>query len=223
MTNDISQTNLREPNQTDWDNYNSGSKYIAPPPALGADGRPITYYGIAEKAEEKANQYAVDSEGNAYLNFQLDPVKIVRSGGHDGYVLRFTEASVKPFEKGGAPIKGNPNKLANFLRAAGLQARPQTNNEYRASVRAAIGKPFGFTIDWVAKNKETGEEVKGYSNFPDDPERPGMKKSILKAGDVVTERDAKGNVTGTRTITSEVLFANARLRFFQDAAPKVAR
>lgn len=221
--NDIAQTNFREPERTDWDNYNAGSKFVPPPPALGADGKAIVYYGVAEKFEQRANQYAVDAEGNPYLNFLIDPVKVVRSGAHDGYTIRFTEASVKPFEKNGAPIKGNPNKLANYLRACGMQAKPQSNSEYIASVQATKGRPFGFTVEWEAYNKDTGERIKGFKCFPDDPERPGQKKAILRAGDTILKLDEKGNVIGTDTVKSEILFANARIRYFVDATPKAAR
>lgn len=217
MANDMAQQGLREPEQTDWDNYPSGgSTYQAPPPALGPDGKAITYYGVAGDVKE-------DKPDEDFLQFIIDPIKIVRSGAADGYPIRFTRASVKPFTKLNAttgerePIKGNPTKLANFLRACGLQAKPQTNSEYRASVSAVKGRTFPFTIDWEAYNKDTGEKVKGYRNFPDDPQRPGQKKSILKAGDVVTITDNKGNIIETKTIQSEVLFANARLSYFQDA------
>lgn len=219
---DTAQMNLREPEQVDWDNYNSGSKFAPPPPALDANGKPIVYYGVVGEAKE-------DEPDRGFLSFLLDPIKIVRSGnGADGYSIRFTRASVRPFTKKDAsgeevPVKGNPNKLANFLRAVGLQVKPQTNSDYRAAVKAASGRTFPFTIDWEAYNKDTGERVKGYLSFPEDPERPGQRKAILKAGDVVTERDNKGVITGTRTVQSEVLFANARLRYFQDATPKVGR
>jgi hypothetical protein len=206
---DISQLSLREPEVVDWDTLGKGSSYTPPPPAVDPSGKPIVYYGVATVSTTEPTK-----EG--YLQLLLDPLKIVDSGTANGYTLRFTRVSTKPFEKNGAPIKGNPNSAANFLRATGLQARPQTNSEYIAAAKATNGKKFPFTIKWEAYNKDTGEKVSGYENFPDDQERPGQKKSILKAGDVVTERDSKGNVTGTRVIESEVLFANARLKFFQD-------
>lgn len=214
MSTDTAQINLKEPEQCDWDSLGK-SGYMPPPPALDANGKAITYFGVSEAKETDPDE--------GYLQFLLDPIKIIRSGSADGYTIRFTRISTKPFTKNDQPIKGNPNKVANFLRSAGLQAKPQTNSEYRASVQAVKTKPVAFTVDWSAYNKDTGEKVNGYLSFPDDPERPGQKKAILKAGDVVTERDNKGNVTGTRTITSEVLFANARLRYFQDATPKVSR
>ncbi len=221
MANDMAQQNLKEPETADWDNWNAGSKYAPPPPAVGPDGAAIIYYGVVGEAKQT-------DPDEGYLNILLDPIKIVRSGSFDGQTLRFTRASVKPFTKAGAdgnrtPIKGNPNKLGNYLRACGLQAKPQTNSEYLASVKATMNKPFPFTLDWEAYNKDTGERIRGFVNFPDDPERPGQKKSILRAGDTYTERDSKGNVTGTKTVTSEVLFANARLRYFKDAAPRTGR
>jgi hypothetical protein len=113
-------------------------------------------------------------------------------------------------------VPGNPNKLANFLRACGTQAKPQTNDQYRASIKAVLGKRFGFTVDWQAYNKDTGEKIKGFLSFPEDPERPGERKAILKQGDQYTLRDYKGNLLEVKTVQSEVLFANAVLRFFQD-------
>ena len=220
MSNDIAQQGLREPEQTDWDSAYSGSKYQAPPPAVGPDGRSIVYYGTVDSVK------ASDPD-DGYLNYEID-LKIVRSGSHDGSRIR-TWASTRPFmrrdKQTGELVaqRGNPNKLGSFLRAAGLQAKPQTNDQYAASVRSVNGKAIPFTIDWVAKNKETGEVVRGFLNFPEDPERPGQRKSILKAGDVVTERDREGNITGTKTIASEVLFANAQLRYFQDPTPKVQK
>lgn len=207
------QTNLREPERTDWDNYNAGSKYAPPPPATDAAGNPITYYGVAEGVGETK----ADAD---FLNFLIDPIKLTRSGPYDGQQIRFTRASLKPFERNGEPMKGNPSKLGNFLRACGIQAKPQTNTEWRAAVGMTKGKTFPLTIDWEAYNKDTQESVKGYLSFPEDPERPGQRKSILKRGDVIVERDRKGQVTGTRTVESEVLFANARLRYFVDAATK---
>ena len=216
-TTDIAQQALREPLQTDWNAYGNQSKYQRPPVPT-KEGKAVVYYGVAEKVEEKVNQYEVDSEGNPFLNFELDPIKMT-----DGYIIRFARASTRPFMRNGEPIAGNPNQLAKYLKAAGVSAKPQTNDEYRRAVAATKGKRVGFTIDWEARNRDTGETVRGYDSFPDDPDNPGQKKAILKAGDVVTVRDRFGNITETRTITSEVLFANAKVRNFVAATPTAAK
>jgi hypothetical protein len=154
-----------------------------------------------------------------YLNFILDPVKVVGPESAKGYEVRFVYTSTRPFTKKGAdgvevPVKGNPNKLAQYLRATGLAAKPQTNSEYIASVKAAKSKQFGFTADWEASNRDTGERIRGYNNFPDDGQ--GGKKAILHAGDTYTVSDRKGNIIETKTVIADVLFANLRLSYFQD-------
>lgn len=217
LSNDMAQQNLKEPEQVDWDTAFAGSKYAPPPPALGADGKAIVYRGTVVEAKQS------DAD-EGYLNYQID-LKFVAP---EGARVR-TWASTRPFMRKNRdtgelePVKGNPNKLASFLRGAGLQAKPQTNSEYVASVKAVNGKAIPFTIDWEARSKDTGEVVRGYLSFPEDPERPGQRKSILKRGDVVNEVDNRGNITGTKIVQSEVLFANARLKYFQDPTPKVGR
>lgn len=202
MATDIAGLNAREPEQMDWDKYNPGSKYHPPPPAIGPDGKAIKYFG------EVVGDIQVETDDNSFLQWILDPIKIVRSGnGADGYLLRFTRVSTKKYEKDGK--KKEASRAGDFLKACQIAQKPQRNADYHTAIMStAKGKKiFPFVIDWEAKNKETGEKVKGYLLFPLDPERPGQRKSILKRGDVLTN--------GT-TVQSEVLFANARLRYFID-------
>jgi hypothetical protein len=202
---DASGLNLKEPEPMDWEHYqDGGSKYQAPPPALGPDGKPITYYvQVPGKIENGA-----DDEGNR--TYLLDPLKVVKSGPEaDGYEIRFTRVSTKKFtnKKTGSTVEAS--SVGNFLRAAGVLAKPQKNSEYDAAVNLTKGKIVPITLDWTAKNKETGEAVFGYDNFPEDPLHPGRKKAILKQGDVYLDKDGVKQV-----VKSEVLFANARQRYF---------
>jgi hypothetical protein len=218
--NDLAQTKLAEPKQMNWDSWESGaSKWQAPPPALDLSLKPIVYYGIAQTAIERVSDFALNENGEPYLNFALEPV-IITQGDYKGYTIRFVEASVKPFEKNGKPV--NAHKLGNYLRACGLTAKPQTNDEYRAAVRMAQPKQFAFTLDWEASSKDTGEKIKGYLAFPDDPERPGQRKAILHAGDFYQVIGTDYKPTGALAqVKADVLFANARLRFFRDPAKGV--
>lgn len=202
---DIAQQNLKEPEKVDWDSAFKGSSYTPPPPALGPDGKPIVYQ--AKVADIKETEGKGLDEG--YLNFQID-LKLVGNG-VDGTPVR-TWVSTRTFTKkqpdgSYVNVKGNPNSLAKFLNAAGLQAKPSSNSEYRAAVKMVNGKSIPLTLDWEARNAETGERVKGYELFPEDPERPGTKKAILKAGDILTNETP---------VQSEVLFANARVKYFQN-------
>ena len=52
MSTDIAQTNLREPDQVDWDAAFSGSSYVPPPQPVSDNGQPIVYYGKVMTAEE---------------------------------------------------------------------------------------------------------------------------------------------------------------------------
>jgi hypothetical protein len=51
----------------------------------------------------------------------------------------------------------------------------------------------------------------------------GVRKAILKAGDVINTIDNKGQITGTTTVKPEVLFANPRVKYFQDSTKGQAR
>jgi hypothetical protein len=198
---DTNQMNLREPEQINWDNYATGSKYVAPPQAKDANGKYIVYTG------QLPTTVGLDVTQEGFRSFVLDPIKLAKNGnGVDGYEIRFTRASVKKFnDRNGNPI--DASMAGNVLRAAGVVAKPQSNKEYEAAFKLAAGRVVPFTIDWVARNKETGEEIVGYDNFPLDPDRPGQRKSILRAGDTLPNG---------QTVKSEVLFANARVKFFQD-------
>lgn len=213
---DIAQQNLTEPAQVDWANYGK-SGYQPPPPALDENGKPIVYQGKAAIAKDEPDT----GELGTFLQFKLDPLTIIGPVGN-GYEIKFTRASTRPYtvlQPDGTrkAKKGNPNRLADYLRAAGATAKPQLNSEYEAAVNLVKSKPISFTIDWEAYNKETGERVRGYNAFPEDTERPGQRKAILKAGDVVNVLDSKGQPTGeVQVVKSEVLFANAKLRFFRD-------
>jgi hypothetical protein len=206
---DTSGLELREPDRMDWDNYNPGSRYSAPPQAgtFNEQGKfiPTTYFG-----QLPTNIIPEVQASTGLRQYLIDPVKLVRSGANDGYEIRFTRAGVKKWmDKNGKPI--NASMVGNLLKSVGVTAKPQATKEYDAAMKLAAGKVAAFTIDWEARNKDTGEKVEGYVNFPDDPARPGQKKSVLKEGDVYRTKEGV-----EAKVTSPVLFANARIRFFVD-------
>lgn len=204
---------LKEPDQINWENYSAGTTYMAPPPALGPDGKPIKYYATVPQLTDSAFE-STKEEG--LRQWVIDPLTLVRGGaGVDGYRIRFTRVNTKKFisKKDGKPL--DASSAGNYLRSAGITAKPQKNAEYDAAMRATQGKTVSFSVDWEARNKDTGEQIRGYNNFPDDPARPGQKKAVLKEGD--TYLDLNG---ATQTVKSEVMFANARVKFFSDANRK---
>lgn len=201
--------NLKEPDQLNWDAYDvGGSGYQAPPPAIGPDDKPIRYQGTVPTLTDVA--FDVNKDG--YRQWIVDPITITRSGaGADGYKLRWTRVNTKKFVSRKTGKETEASSVGNYLRSAGIVAKPQKNAEYDAAVRQTQGKVVAFTIDWEARNKDTGEQIRGYQNFPLDPERPGQRKAILRTGDVYTD-----DAGVKQTVKSEVLFANARVKFFVD-------
>lgn len=196
---DMSGKGLQEPTQVDWDKLGA-SKFTPPPPAKDANGKYITYFG---QLPSDIKEEVMETDDGSFRQYLLDPIKVVKSGSADGLELRFTRVSLKPFKNGN-------NAAALLLKAAGVAGKPQKTSEYDSAVKAVRGKVVPFTLDWRAYNKDTGEQIRGYDNFPNDDTRPGQKKVVLKEGDTYTDED--GN---TQTVKSEVLFANAQVRFFE--------
>lgn len=219
---EVAGMNLREPEQLDWENYQSGGgKYQRPPAVLDAQGNPIVYFGQTPSNFNYEGFLGVTNEqdgGPGYRTFLIDPIRIVNSGeGADGYELRFTRVSTKKFvnRKTGQPT--DASSVGNYLRACGVLAKPQKNAEYEAAVRSTANRKIPLTIDWFAKSKDTGEVLRGYNAFPDDPERPGQRLAILKQGEMYHVLDEKYQRTGQMLpVQSEVLFANAQVRYFRD-------
>lgn len=213
---DIAQLGLKEPEQVDWDNYNPGSKYTAPPEPADPAGNLVTFQG-----QLPSTIVPEVSEKSGYRTFLLDPIKIVKSGaGADGYEIRFARVSVEKFKSADGTKVYNASSAGNLIKSAGSAAKPQKTFEYDSVLKQLQGKVVSFTLDWEAKNKETGEQIRGYRAFPVDAVT-GIRQAVLHAGDSYNVLDAKRNLTGqTAIVKSEVLFANGRVNRFVDPNKK---
>lgn len=202
---DSAQTNLREPDQMNWDKHNAGGKFQAPPDALDQSGKPIVYKAQLPTTLGSPTSLGVTDEG--YRSFEVGPLKLVQNGnGADGYEIRFYTVNVKKFVNRRTQEPMEVSSASKVIKGAGITARPQKNAEYEAAMKQAAGRVIQITLDWRAKDQQTGEEVVGFENFPIDP-ATNRRKAILKKGDVLPDG---------RVITSEVLFANARVRYVVD-------
>jgi hypothetical protein len=187
----------------DWDNHNPSSRYTPPPPAQSPDGQWIIYTGTLPAKLNDPARFGATPEG--YRSYEFGPVTIALAGGKN-YEIKYFTQSVKKFVNRKTQEAMNVSGVSKVLKAAGFAGKPQQNKEYDAAVGAIGGRKIQFTIDWRARNKDNGEEVKGYENFPLDPDRPGFRKAILKAGDLLPNGEM---------VKSEVLFANAQVRFVE--------
>lgn len=192
---------LIDPEPMDWDKFNPSSKWTPPPPALGPDGKPIFYTVQLPTDLSKPERFGATDEG--YRRYDVGPLKFVKNGGMiDGTEIRFYSVSVKKFRNRKTNEPMEVSSAGKLIRSAGIVAKPQRNEEYDQAIRQASGRVITITIDWKAKNKDTGETVEGYVNFPIDP-KTGLRKAILEQGDVLPDG---------RQIVSERLFANAVVR-----------
>ena len=197
---DTSGMGLREPEQMDWDKFNTaGGKYQAPPEPFTADGKTKNVF-TAQLPKDLGSEERRLQTQEGYRKFEVGPLTLAKNGnGIDGQQIRYYSVSVKKFRsrKTGEPM--DLSQAALLLKGAGVAQKPQTNADYEKAIAQASGRTVQITLDWVARNKDTGEKVEGAHLFPIDPET-GRRKAILSKGDKLTD--------GT-VVTSEVLFANA--------------
>lgn len=211
---DMSQTNLREPDKTDWDNFNPGSKWVAPPEpyetnADGTLGKARVF--TVQLPKDLNNPERRGTTGEGYRKFEIGPLTLVKNGnGADGQQVRYHTVSVKHFTNTKTGESKNVSSAGLLIRAAGINTKPQTNAEYEQAVGQASGRLVNMTMDWRARDKDTGETVEGFVKFPIDP-TTGRRKAILKRGDQLTD--------GT-VVKAEVLFANLVGKFIQDPTKK---
>jgi len=194
---------LQQPEKIDWNNHHAGSSYQRPPEAQ-ENGQDIVYKAVLPKDLASPARLKVTNEG--LRAFEFGPVQLQLGAGRVAEIKYFTQ-SVKKFTNRTTGKVLEVNGVSKLLRAAGFAGKPNTNAEYEAAVKAIAGRPISLIIDWRAYNKDTSEEVRGYANFPDDPERPGKKMAVLKQGTLLPNGD---------TVKSEILFANAQVRYVQD-------
>jgi hypothetical protein len=205
--------------QVDWDNFNpqaAKSKWNAPPTPVGPDNKPLTYYVQLPSDMSKPERVRTTQKGDR--SFALGPLTFVKSGNSavDGQTIRFYDASVKLFvnKDGGT---SNVNAIGKVLRAAGITAKPQTDEQYQQAVKGLAGRVIPVYIDWEARDRETGYTLRGYSNFTvtrTNPETGAVTTSvqpILRAGDILPD----GSV-----VQQEVLFANPVIKTVLDPNKK---
>lgn len=150
MTADISNlSNLQASEPLDWDGYADAKESVPPPPK----GRYIV---------RVAEQITLGSTTANFLSAQVDPTIIGPRS--EGFQIRFTRISAKPFKRGAATV----SQLGDYLRAVyGSQTpRPRTPQEQADAVVATAGRQLEIIGDWEAYDKETKWSLKGMENFP---------------------------------------------------------
>lgn len=211
MSADTAGLGLKEPEIIDWENFNPGGKYTPPPVPVDSEGKAIHF--VAQLPADLGDRVGVNDNG--YRTFEAGPLRLVKNGnGVDGTEIRFYTVSVQKFtNKDGQPI--NVNSAGKLLRAAGVTAKPQTTAQYEQAMKAARGRTIPIAIDWVAKDKDTGFEIKGYENFPLEY-KTGPNGEKIPTGKRTPVVRATDTLPDGRQIPCEIMFANARVRYVAD-------
>lgn len=96
------------------------------------------------------------------LSAQVDPTIVAPS--HEGYLLRFTKVSAKPFQRGSVKV----SQMGDYLRACGIRTRITDEQGLADAVETTANLLFEIDAEWRAYNKNTKFSVEGMSRFPSD-------------------------------------------------------
>lgn len=142
-------SNLQAGDPLDHDIY-VDAKEMAPPPPKG------------EYIFRAADKITLGATQQNFLSAQTDPTIIGPT--NEGYQVRFTKVSAKPFKRGQATV----SQLGDFLRAVFGPScpRPRTVPEQTDAATSTASRTFRATGDWEAYDKETKWTLKGMENFP---------------------------------------------------------
>ncbi len=110
-----------------------------------------------------ADSISFDRTDDGYLVAQIDPVIV--GGPYDGYVVRFTRISTKPFQRGGM----SASRVGDYLRAVGRRGKlPSDQLAIGQVIASTAGETFTADLDWEAYERASGFRLTGMSNFPPD-------------------------------------------------------
>lgn len=157
---DLSGLNLKNPSETNWDDYPPGGGERKPPHPAG------TYTFVAPELKD----IKFDTQDGNLRFVNKAQIQDALEGKAD---LVFDYVTNKPYARG---KRQGASRMGDFLLAVGSDARPQSHQEYADAVEEAAGAVFEAVLDWDAYDPDLGKEVaNGEGDFPDDPNRPGEK------------------------------------------------
>lgn len=134
----------------------------------------LDLYADAKEGSEipKAGRYTVQAPSSfqsdafgatqaGFLRATLNPTVVGPT--NEGFLIRFTRVSAKPFERGGQTV----SQLGDYLRAVGLKGKlPGTPQEQANAIASTAGLTYQVDLDWEAYNKNNGKVIKGMKSFP---------------------------------------------------------
>lgn len=136
--------------------YPDAQEFPPPPPA----GEYVV------RAPESFPKTAFGKTKAGQLSVQIDPTIIGPIS--EGYVIRFTKVSAKPFKRNGVTV----SQLGDYLRAVGWTTNISGDPQEQAdAVEATTNLTYRIAADWRAYDKNDDGSifvVEGMANFPPD-------------------------------------------------------
>jgi hypothetical protein len=94
------------------------------------------------------------------LLIQVDPTIVGPT--NEGFALRFTKVSAKPFKRDGLTV----SQAGDYLRACGVKGTIQSEQDLADLIEATAGAVYEAILDWRVYNTKTGFSLQGMQRFP---------------------------------------------------------
>lgn len=122
--------------------------------------------------------------GAGFLTVDVSPTLV--GGEFDGYKINFQRVSVKTWtNKAGKP----ESQFGRYLNAAGYTGEVPTDPQAQADLAETTANTLiTVDVDWVAKNRGLGFELKGMANFPTREDGTHSRRvNVTKNGEIVKD------------------------------------
>jgi hypothetical protein len=97
------------------------------------------------------------------LSIQIDPTIVGPT--NEGFQLRFTNISAKPFARDGKTV----SQVGDYLRACGFKGTLRNEQEIADAIEITAGTVYEAKLDWRAYSK-SGFQLQGMERFPKLPD-----------------------------------------------------
>lgn len=168
---------VKVPGNEFMDNYDTGqSDFVPPPQPKTVTGSKVKYVQFIAQVPPASGIKLRDENGrflttrDGYLKAVIDGITLVESGYKIGQTHIGTGQYRKYDRKTGQPTGElrNASPAMDYFRGHGIDAKPNSAEEYEQLFTATADRQFQITADWSAYDKDSQSDVAGkWEEFPD--------------------------------------------------------
>ena len=180
---------LKVPSPEFFDDYEVGGTYTPPPQAKeNVEGRQRQRYVVYTAQLPPRANFEIGGTKDGYLKVVIKGIKVLYNDGQDReYEVRESHVGSKQYNKydsaGNITGTRNSSPFGDLIRAAGIDAKPASPEEYEALVDALADRQIQVTIDWSAYDKDAGKDIaEKYDDFPLEGQGPARQPFIEVGG-----------------------------------------